>query len=314
MVPSKTFLFYLLDTFNGKAYYRDANNTTQSVNIATAGVPVDLKHAPGNWLGITLAFDRNMTYFGLNRSYTTGNDFVLEVKDMITELTLLGVGVEQPLSLGVWKLNSQPIAGDPTYKLYYKAPLDLPEATATLFETFSCNLMEGGVSQLLKNYENTTIVVPCDGSLPENIKANYDGMYVQDRLFYETVSIGGINNEGTTNTNILPMVFLNNEGDNFGCIKGNPSLQTITAPSDLINNQNSCIYFNAQTTVTIKGDIVVQREGGAAALFFGLWRATSKNNTYVPLIPFTNFLGYILSSPGQIVKFSYEFTITLDAY
>lgn len=307
MIPSKTFLFYLLDTPTGKVYYRDSSNTTQLVNIETAGVPVDLKHAPGNWLNTSLAFDRNMTYFGLNRAYATPQEFVLDVKDMIQELTLFGVGVEKPLSLAVFKLNTVPQAGEPTYKLYFKAPLDLPQAIATIFETFSCNLMEGGVTQLLKNYENTPLTIPCDGSLPEHIKANYDGMLVQDSFYYQFVPF---TNSGGARS-ILPSVFLNNEGDNFGIVHNNPDYDTILNYSDpgtfFQLSPNWICYSSSQIQLEITGDIVVRSDDNSN-IPFSMNIQTSKNATstiVVELVPSAN-------SVSATTRYEFSTVVTLQ--
>lgn len=315
MIPSKTFYFFPLNIFTGLAYYRDATGTIQQINPLTSTFPVDLENAPANWLKISFAFDRSIVYYGLNRSISTEMEFVRDAKSLFEELIFTGLGVEEPLSLGIFIIDSQPQAGQAVLKLYYKAPLDSPDAVGKVFETFTCNLMEGGVSKLLKNYEDTPLSIPCDGSLPEHIKVNYDGTFVQEKLFYQIVSVGGLNNEGTMHTDILASVFLNNEGDSYGAVIGNPTFQNINAPSDLINSTNSVIYFDQQTVVKVKGEIVAQREAGAAGLYFGFWYATSINNTYIPLIPFTDpTLGNEFTVRGQIKKFNFEFTVTLQAY
>lgn len=304
MIPSKLFLFYLLDTATGKAYYRDQFGVTQLVNIATADVPVDLVNAPANWLGITLAFERSMEYFGLNRVYSTPMEFVRQVKDIIQELVLQGVGVETPLTLAVFRYNQQPLAGQASYQLYIKAPLDLPDAVGTVFESLTCNLMEGGVSQLLKNYENTVLSIPCDGSLPEHIKANYDGVLVEEKYYYQIMPRTQVGEA------IPETIYLNNINESYGVVHANQRFQTLatTVFADVVPD-NYSISFNASTYLTIQGEVTVEPFNTNPVGYvenFAVVCGTTVDSTklvigyaHVGQITTVKFKGTVLLQPGE---------------
>lgn len=302
MITRDIFIYFLVNTVTGNAYYYDIHGNLQNISIPTAAVPVDLKHGPGNWMEIELAFERNMFYMGLNRSYSTQMEFVLSTKKMIEQLTLNGVGTETPLTLAIYKSNTQPQAGEPNFKLLYKAPLDLPEATITVLESLSCNLMEGGVAQLFKNYENTVIEIPCDGSLPEHIKCNYDGYLQEDTFYYQITPVS----QNGFLASFIPSVFINNEGDNYGVVRNNPALQEVGDDASMLVDPNYIIYFNQQTTVRVKGSIVVQPGDPVNGNVF---RAQYRNQ-----FPASNLDIITQVRIFSVTRFEFDFTVTLAPY
>ena len=270
MISTKNFIYFLIDTPSGKAYYRDATGTIR-ILVITASVDVSLKNSPLDWLDTELSFDRNSTYHGINRSYSSSQEFVKDVASIVRELFLLGTGTEVPLTLVVFKYNSQPKAGEPNYKLYFKANLDLPNISEVVFESLSTNLMEGGVTQLLKNYEGTTVQIPCDGQITENVKVNLDGLLVSDAFYYNITSINQVlrsivvsyNNAFTP----LPAVFISNEGDNYGIIHQDPYLdiQTYTGPINYTSitnytasSQNFIYLSTSKIDLKVNGNIVIR--------------------------------------------------------
>lgn len=267
MLPDKTFIYFLLDTPSGKAYYRDSTGTVKT-QVITAQSDVSLKNAPSNWLDTELSFDRNATYHGITRSYSTPQDFVRDAVVMIKELFLLGVGTEVPLTLAVFKYNSQPLAGEPQYKLYFKANLDLPEISETVLETLTVNLMEGGVTQLLKSYEGTTLQIPCDGSIKENQKINLDGLLVPDVFYYQIIPINDFEvPDFKCQANPIGCTFINNKGDNYGIIHQDPSYEPILYtgnidPNQVINysltSQNFLFLSTQPITLTFNGSVNIR--------------------------------------------------------
>jgi hypothetical protein len=311
MLPYKTFLYFLLDTPTGKVYYRD--NGTLKIQIITADSDVSLKNAPLNWLDTELSFARNSTYHGINRSYSTPQEFVKDAVVMIKELFLLGVGTEVPLTLAVFKYNSQPLTGEPQYKLYFKANLDLPEINETVLETLTVNLMEGGVTQLLKSYEGTTLQIPCDGSIQENQKVNLDGLLVPDVFYYQTVPLKDLTEVKPLWISIspLPLTFVNNEGDNYGIIHNDQTLEVITYDGSIDPNQiitysatspNYLFLSVSKITLSIKGSLPLRYNNPAQVQLF---LSTSQGQ----LIPVSD---NYFSDSHRIITFSIDTQITLD--
>lgn len=305
MITRKTFLFFLLDTPTGRAYYKDNSGTVLTAPI-TSTQDISLKNAPGNWLDIELSFIRNTTYKGINRAYSTSLDFVGDGADIIRQLFLLNAGTEVPLTLLVFKYNSQPIAGQANYRLYFKAPLDLKKINCTVLEKVTVNLLEGGAAQLLKSYENTVIQIPCDGSIPENFKVNYDGLKVDDTFFYQISSIEAFS---PANHWILAS-FINNEGDNYGIVRGTPSFGEVPDADEILESTEYLLYSTRPITIKIKGSITVGNkklnidDGNPIRVRFSLSYYTTSSG-FVYLIPDTRVL--------QTTTFNYNVTINLKA-
>lgn len=297
----KTFIYFLLDTVTGRAYYRNAGGTISTLVITAGVTDVTLKDDPATWLDTELGFGRNLSYFGLFRGFTVPQEFVRSVKLMIDELFLLGVGTETPLSIAIFKKNVLPASGEPSYKLYAKSPLDLSQIESTALESTKVNLLDGGVAQLLKSYENTVVEIPCDGSIPENFKVNFDGLKLPDTLYYNVTPIKGFNGVA----HILGASFINNEGDNFGVIK-NSTFDEIV-PGSLIDSSNYIVSFSKKTKVRVKGDITVTNNNDGEEVQFRLyWRKQAPIVFPDELVPFT-----LITSQ---TRFTYDFEVELQPY
>jgi len=309
MVPRKTFLFFLLDTPTGRAYYRNAAGIVLTSPITSGTMDLSLQDSPGNWLDTQLSFVRNSTYHGLNRSFSTPIDFVGDGAYIIKNLITSTVGTEVRLTLAVFKYNSNPQAGDPEYKLYYKGNLDLSKVDVTVLETVTVNLQEGGIGQLLKSYENTVLEIPCDGSIPENIKVNTDGLLVEDTFYYQITPSKGF----TPVAHWLGASFINNEGDNYGIVRGTPVGSEV--PNDLLilSSSEYDIYSIETIRVKLKGSIIVGNRdlndndpNTAITVKFQLYYRTQNPGSNVILIPLTEIT--------QDTRFDFEAEIVLQPY
>ncbi len=249
-VPRKIFLFYLQDTSSGKCYWLDTGGVIQCT-LLTGDADLTI-NAPEGWQEVQLGFIRNAVYYGINRTFSTAFKLVKDAAYIVRQKFYNGPGTETPLTITIFKYNQQPVIGEPSYELYYKGALDLPSLQDIVAQGVSANLMEGGVMQLLKGYENTVFEIPCDGSIPENIKISYDGMLVEDTFNYEFVPLlYGV----TSDRLIMSETFVSNEGDNFGIIKNDPSLEVFSTDS-----ANFLISSVNNIEVRIKGNIIVSSD------------------------------------------------------
>lgn len=281
----KIFIFYLQNTATGECYYRDVNGNTQKTSIMAAGEMIDisLPNAPSGWMETELGFMRNATYKGFNRSFSSPLKLVKDAKVMVQEMYYNGVGTETPLSLLILKRNPNPKAGEPLYKKYYKAPLDLSKKSDVVGESFQVNMLDGDLAQLVKTYDKTTFQIPCDGSIEENIKINADGTYLPDVLTYQFIQFsppGGGHESGIFGA--IPVVLVGEDGDSFGVQKGNPQFEQFTEP--LTNDEITAYYAksgnfllskNSRFTVEIEGYISVRP--GLHPTRFDMYLATSKS-------------------------------------
>src|SRR6185312_4060624 len=196
--------------------------------------------------------------------------------------------------LAVFKYNSQPKTGEPEYKLYFKANLDLTEINETVLESLTAPLMEGGVTQLLKSYENTTVTIPCDGSIIENQKVNLDGLVVPDTFYYQVTPMNDyeVSSDKSTSFSKLGSTFVNNEGDNYGIIHQDQSFLAtgyagIIDPNQIINvariDTNNLFLSTNKIDVSIKGSVTIRFNNTCA---FQIFIATSAGQ-YIPVTEYS---------------------------
>lgn len=236
MMRVKPYIFYVRNAVTGGCMYVDTSGNIQEISIMAAGTSMDvsLKNAPDGWMEATLGYARNKKYYGFNRSYSDTLKMVKDAAYILRQKFYLETGVNTKLSLLILKYNSQPKPGEPTYTKYHEALIDFPQKNDKVAEGFSCNLLEGGILQLLKTYENTIFSIPCDGSIPENIKVNMDGMFFQDTFNYQILP--GVLPHPTHDPVVpqtIACVFISNDGDNIGIIHNDQSLSNLSNYNDL---------------------------------------------------------------------------------
>lgn len=259
----KPFIFYTVDTPTGLAYYFDSNGNIKkapiSLGMGPNGMDISMQRAPDGWLNSELGFLRNTRLYGINRAYTVPQKLVDEAASLVRQLMNGGIGIEVPLSMLIFMYDDDAPVGGPLYTLLYKGQLDLPNHTDIAGEGFQVNLMEGGFLRLLKTYENTIIEIPCDGSIPENIKVNLDGMYVQDTLTFEFVPMQGANAQSGNGVNVIAMTLVDQDGDSFGVQIGEQTYENVPASGTYPQtSQNFSLSFQSPTTVNLSGSITVR--------------------------------------------------------
>jgi hypothetical protein len=276
MRPRDPFQYYLTNYPTTTNFYEDVNG-----NIQTTNVPTPLKHSPGGWIDTELKFSRSKGYYGINRTYSIPLKFVGDGASIIRYRFYNGRGIEESIQLVVLKWQDQPQTingvyrpGD-SYYLYYKGLLDLSKMKDNVQEGVTVNVMEGGVVQLLKSYENTVFEIPCDGSIPQNIKVNVDGILLNDTFHYTFLNVKG----SFAGIGVVPAVFQSNDGDNVGVIQGNPTYEQPTGAglSYFQSSQNFLFSSIYGTTVTLTGSIIVQADWRQPSIFY-LYTATNFSN------------------------------------
>jgi hypothetical protein len=296
-IPNKIFLHYITETASGKCFYINAAGNVDKSN--------DLKYfldqSPEGWFDSQVAFGRNAKYFGLNRTFTIPLKFNGDGASIVRYHLYKGKGIEAPLTYIVLKWNPD----NDTFELYYKGELDLTKAVDSA-EGISVNIMEGGIVKLLKSYENTVFEFPLDGSIPENILVNIDGLKLTDTFFYQVndfdityLSIGHIK------LGALSAAFINNIGDNVGIEKGTQGFEDIVFGQLNEYTASSANYLFGTAyplTIRLHGQFSFQWIKAPNAQFFF---RTSKGQG------FSIFSGAIPN--GQTKTIDFDFTINLAA-
>jgi hypothetical protein len=259
------FKFFLVDTPSGLAFYVDAMGNIQKGNILT-GVDYSLPQSPGGWDDMQLSFGRSSHYWGLNRTFTIPLKFIGDGAKIVRHLFYAGRGVESQVTLVIVKWDD--VTG--VFRLYYSGQLDLSKIEDQVAEGVTVNIMQGGIVQMLKAYENTVIEIPCDGSIPENIKVNCDGILLNDVFHYEVVPV----TLPTPGDQTLACTFVSNDGDNIGITKNSPMLDPITA--GYYQKSDNFIFSSEEPlSVRIKGTLIAKNDPAISNTLFHVFTATS---------------------------------------
>jgi len=276
MRSNEIFQYYLCDYPAAGNFYVDINGMIQ-----TSNVPVPLKFSPGGWMDTELKFSRSEHYYGINRSYSIPLKFVGDGAAILRHLFYTGRGIEQLVQLVVlrWQPSDMTLPdgtfrpGDSWY-LYYKGVIDLPKMKDKVQEGVEVNVMEGGVVQLLKAYENAVFKIPCDGSIPQNIKVNVDGILLNDVFHYSFLNA----KPQQSGVLVIPAVFQGNDGDNIGIIHNDPTMEQPTGAGLTYFQSSQNFLFSSifGTTVRLTGSIVVQADWRQPSTFY-LYTTTNES-------------------------------------
>lgn len=239
-VTAQYWKFFLTETSTDLCYYVDQFGNLQKGNI-TSGTDFALPQHPQGWEDIEILYARNPTYWGVNRSFSIPLKFVGVGARIIRRLFTLGRGTEQPITMIVCKFDERVGCFMP----YYKAIVDLNQNINEVTNGVSVNLIEGGILQLLKGYENTIIELPCNGSIPENIKVLCNGIKFNDTFHYQILKT----TSPYAGVQTLPCVFLSNDGNNIGVIHGD---QQLDQPYANYQQKSSNFLFSSATPTTVK--------------------------------------------------------------
>jgi len=266
-VSSQYWKYFLTETSSGLCYYIDSMGNLQKGNIVLDGKDYSLPEDPDGWEDIQLSYARNSTYWGINRSFSIPLKFIGDGARIVRKLFYLGRGTEQPVTLVVCKWDESNGAFMP----YYSGQLDLTQNVNEVTEGVTVNVMEGGIIQLLKSYENTTIELPCDGSIPENIKILADGIKFNDVFHYQILKLAS----PYAGDQPLPLVYVSNDGDNIGVIKGDQNLEQPYA--GYYQKSANFIFSSTQsaTTVRIQGSISIKSDPSQHNTIFYMYAVTS---------------------------------------
>jgi hypothetical protein len=139
-----------------------------------------LVYTPDGWEDVNIAWERNLTKFGINRNFSLPLGFVLDGKQILDYIGL-NKNFDEKIFLLIQK---QALFSDPTkyyyfYDKFYKGELDITTINSEEDKT-TIGIMEGGLSKQLKAKEATNFEFPVDD--PEAITINADGLFLNERL------------------------------------------------------------------------------------------------------------------------------------
>jgi hypothetical protein len=257
--------FFLQDNGSGQCYKIDDNGMIKKGNPLLKE-DYGLKHHPEGWEDMQLTFARNKHYWAMNRSFSNSFKFVADGAQILRSLLYTGKGIEAGVTLLILKWDQA--TGE--YRLYYSGQIDFSKSADEAVTGLTVDTLEGGVSQLLKTYENTIHEIPCDGSQPYNVKVNADGILFNDTFHYQVENITA----PYAGEQPLPCIFVSNDGDNIGITRGD---QRIEQPYAEYLQKSSNFLFSSITKVRIrlKGSITVKSDASQSNTQFYMYAATS---------------------------------------
>jgi hypothetical protein len=304
IVPKNIYLFFL-SNWEGKSYFLDSSRNIQLGNNAS-GIDYSLQDGPANWLDIELGFAQNQHYYGLVRSFSTDLKFVKSGATILRKLLYEGRGIDQQIFFIATRWNS----ANGTYELDYKGELDfsqISEDDPITGITIKC--LEGGISKLIKSYENTVFEIPCDGSITENKSILFNGLMFEAIFNFDFLPLNF-----SVNGNVLPIAFTTEQGNDVGITKNSQTYRSFTArdAGNIATIKAAGNYFfssirpilqsNPQGGMTISGSVTFSGSIGDGRLFIMFTDSTAD----VDLIP-TQVIG------TQTITFSQTFDVPAGA-
>lgn len=182
-MQNKGFLYWLLNKDKKPLYQSQADQVLEAdpdTLLTAEGVPSHLKYSPDGWKGTLIKYARNVKYLGLTRDYTVPMIFVKDGARIIKDF-FWRFGRNAILYFVIKKLNRTTFPD--FYDDYYVGELDLSKASHDK-DSIKVQVVEGGLSKLLKANENTKFEIPIDTD-PEKKVLYHDGLtFVQKVEYY----------------------------------------------------------------------------------------------------------------------------------
>jgi len=200
-----------------------ANKDNQTAAIENGvvvfnAVPTPFRQHADGWKDVTIAFGTNEKYFALNRSFSLPLKFVGDAAQVLRTRSYKFRGYEEELYYLLFKWNRN----DGKHYLEYKGKIDMSKKEDRPLEGFTVNTIEGGILSYLNANDGKTYEIAGDETNPDIFKLLFDGINLFDKYNYSLVNID-LFFRGST----VPCIFLNNEGDSVGIIKGDQQYEEI---------------------------------------------------------------------------------------
>ncbi len=245
-IPTNIFLYAILDKDNN-SYYEAGDGS-----IILSAQPRFLKSKPIGWKEIELSFDTVDKYFSNVKALSVPLQYVFDGAQILRWLLYKKKGIFEECYCAVFKWNSE----TGIHELEYKGQIDLSKTTDDPKIGVTVNAKEGGLQSDLDAYESITYELPLDRTNPDVVKVLFDGVILKDVFNYRSYEIQtdvtAANYISETQHGIdkpyviVPLTFLNNEGDSVGVTHGDPTIETFhdltffdTSSNDFFENLSS---------------------------------------------------------------------------
>lgn len=221
-------------------------------NVVSLNVKKPLPNNPIGSADITIFWERNLTYWGVNRNFGLPDGYVTDGATILKNDYYKG-NIDRKLFLLIKRLVCEVDAVN--YKIYYrqlyKGELDFSTFEDDKSESkVTITIMEGGISKLLKANENTKFAIPFDDDAVNIID---DGMFLLKKANYIVTPGFEIDNSNYAQFWFAPFTLLNTEGSAQGLAFFSQEIQNINALSwdDKLQSTNFFAQAANNNTSTI---------------------------------------------------------------
>lgn len=265
-----------------------------------------LRKSPDGWRDVLVKYGRNQKYMGMFRDFTVPMRFPKDGA-LILRWLFWKYGIEAYAKLLIVK-NDRTIWPE-KHKTWYVGEIDFSKFKQDKYGNVTVNVMEGGLSKLLKAHENTKYEIPIDDD-PEHVYVKEDGVELTEKSNFSMID--GLEIAKTIwGSNILaPINFINREGRSTGITFSSQNIEDVTSISyddklKLVNWFANASLDNALAIdVNISGKIKFTCTQNDPGLGFRM-RFLRSN------LPITNQNDYEIFSLNPIVGNTYEFPVNI---
>jgi len=205
-MQNKTLLYWILDADGKPQYINASGNLETGTGVSrNDGSPANLDYSPEGWLETLVKWARNNKYLGLFREFSVPMIFRKDGAKILRTIKWR-LGMEAVYYVAISKLNRTQFPD--RYDPWYSGELDFSKYRQT--DTgVDIQIVEGGLSKLLKAYESTTYELPVNTD-PKRFSVYLDGLNFQNTISYTVpenqeifgqffyLDAGIISTEGTT--------------------------------------------------------------------------------------------------------------------
>lgn len=287
-----------------KPYYVGASGIVQEGDKDTLlkpdGQPAHLQNSPDGWKDTLVKYGRNLTYLGLFREMTVPMRFTKDGAKILRYVNW-NKGQEGIVYFAKHKLNR--LAYPHQYDAWFMGEIDLSKFRQRQQDrTVTVNVMEGGLSKLLKAHESTSYDIRIDTDVSKKV-LYLDGVPFTNKVEFLVLKGQDI----LASAFVLEQSIVTNEGTTQGVL-----VQDVRyGPTAAFPNESWFIWsIDKNITVTVSGKLkAVCYDGGGNTFDAAIQRVSDQTNTVYQSYSLFSGSGY---NPGDVIEFPFSQVINMS--
>ncbi len=246
----KEFLYYITEE-DGRSLL--INNGV----VNTSSQPVPLPNTPEGWQNLIINWERELAKYGITRSTSTPLAFLLDAAKIL-RFTNYTQSYERKLFLLIQQLATEvdAVYYKQKYRYFYKGELDLSTMKDDDIK-FTCTLMEGGLSKLLKANENTVYPIEFDSTA---VNVEMSGISIYQKATYDITPImdrsDGFSGNLWKDLKTIGFSFISKEGVGSGIALFSQNIEQVdesnTKEEYMASSTNYFAINNSSSTINLR--------------------------------------------------------------